>query len=114
MHARERKKKERFSNWGFLCSSTGADCYQRGLSIAIFSRASSLAKTSRKKRGGETVKKDAFKSNVYQQFAHHRPNPRHLHHDRDWFQTKSAFVEMINVKGVGKGERLAFLEVVGL
>lgn len=54
------------------------------------------------------------KSNVYRQFAHRRPNPRRLRHERIW--TEYACVEMISARDAGKGERLAFFgrEVLGL
>lgn len=101
------------------------DRYQRGpVDRDRFSDASSSSSSSGNGGGGGVAKKEPSlkrkkgrrdggkgthsKSNVYQQFVHHRPNPRHLHHEREQFWTESAFVEMINAGGAGKGERLAF------
>lgn len=72
MREREREKKKDFEIGDFFALSMGNDCDQRGLSIAIFSSASSIAKTSLKKGEERRRKKDAFKSNVYQHFA---PSP---------------------------------------
>lgn len=100
MQTRRRKKRKDFEIGDFFAPSMGNDCDQRGLSIAIFSSASSIAKTSLKK-GEERLrkKKDAFKSNVYQHFA---PSPAKPAASSSW---PPLILEEICIRGNDKCKR---------